>query len=157
MSLPDFEDDDRFVVDVSYASDYCFMGFNMNEASILADDLNLRLAICYALDSEAIAASMPGSYTSMKTYGTPWFSDYDESWEEDPSYCNTTDAELAKQYLEKSGYAAAGSTELVIMCKSVEADKNAVQMAMAQLLEARLLARQRRHGLAELHKRPRAL
>jgi len=109
------------------------MGYNMDPSSPLAEDLNLRLAIAYALDSDAIAAAMPGSYSGMKTYGTPYFSDYDPAWENEENYLTVHDVEKAKDYLAKSNYAANGSPTLEVICKSAEADKNAVQMILGQL------------------------
>lgn len=133
LSLDKFESNDEFVVSVEVASDYAFMGFNMDPSSPLADDLNLRLAIAYALDSDAIAAAMPGSYSGMKTYGTSYFSDFDPAWEEEENYLTVHDTDLAKDYLAKSNYAANGSPKLEVICKSSEADKNAVQMILSQL------------------------
>jgi len=133
LSLDKFENNDEFVVEVSYASDYCFMGFNMDPASPFANDLNLRMAVAYALDSDSIAEAMPGSYTAMYTYGTPYFKDYDPAWETDESYCNTFNLDLAKDYLAKSDYVANGSPMITVICKSAESDKNAVQMIVSQL------------------------
>lgn len=133
-SLSEFEGSDQYTVDVSYSSDYSFLAFNMDPVSILSNDLDLRLAVCYALDSDKIAEALPGSYTAMKTYGTPYFSDYDASWETDGNYCTVSDTAKAKEYLANSGYAAAGSPALVLICKSTEADQNAAQMMMAQLI-----------------------
>lgn len=133
LSLEKFQNNDDYVVSVEVASDYAFMGYNMDPSSPLAEDLNLRLAIAYALDSDAIAAAMPGSYSGMKTYGTSYFSDFDPSWEEEENYLTIHDTELAKEYLAKSNYAANGSPTLEVICKSAEADKNAVQMILSQL------------------------
>ena len=133
LSLEKFQNNDKYVVSVEVASDYAFMGYNMDPSSPLAEDLNLRLAIAYALDSNAIAAAMPGSYSGMKTYGTPYFSDYDPTWENEENYLTVHDVELAKEYLAKSNYAANGSPTLEVICKSAEADKNAVQMILGQL------------------------
>ena len=132
-SVSKFEGNDDFVVTIEPASDYSFMAYNMDPISPIAEDLNLRLAIAYALDSNAIAAAMPGSYTAMKTYGTPYFQDYDPEWEKTENYSQIFDVEKAKDYLAKSNYAANGSPTLTIVCKSSEADKNAVQMMLAQL------------------------
>ncbi len=134
LSLDKFQNDSKYVVEVSYSSDYSFLGFNMDPSNILSDDLDLRMAICYALDSQAVANAMPGSYSPMKTYGTPYFKDYDPAWEKEPNYANTYDQAKAKEYLAKSKYAANGSPTLTIICKSSEADKNAVQMMLGQLM-----------------------
>ena len=136
LSLDKFQNNDEYVVSVEVSSDYAFMGYNMDPSSPLADDLNLRLAIAYALDSDAIAAAMPGSYSGMKTYGTSYFSDFDPAWEEEENYLTVHDTELAKEYLAKSNYAANGSPTLEVICKSAEADKNAVQMILSQLSAA---------------------
>ena len=132
-SLSEFENDDKYVVSTTCSSNYSFMAFNMDPSNVLGNDQNLRLAIAYALDSDKIAEAIPGNFTAMKTYGTPYFSDYDASWEEDANYSNTCDTEKAKEYLAASGYAAAGSPTLTIMCKASEEDRNAVQMMMVQL------------------------
>ena len=133
LSLDKFQGNDQYVVSVEVASDYAFMGYNMDPSSPLADDLNLRLAIAYALDSDAIAAAMPGSYSGMKTYGTSYFSDFDPAWENEENYLTVHDTEKAKEYLAASNYAANGSPTLEVICKSAEADKNAVQMILSQL------------------------
>ncbi|MGN0999371.1 MAG: ABC transporter substrate-binding protein [Faecousia sp.] len=132
-SLSEFENDDKYVVTTNCSSNYSFMAFNMDPSNLLSNDLNLRLAIAYALDSDKIAEAIPGNFTAMKTYGTPYFSDFDPEWENDSNYSNTSDTEKAKEYLAASGYAAAGSPTLTIMCKSSEEDRNAVQMMMVQL------------------------
>ncbi len=132
MALDTFEGDEKFDVATSVSADYTFMCYNMSADSILSSDLNLRLAIAYAIDSDTIAAGLPGSYTAMKTYGTPYFSDYDESWEDEENYANTYDLELAKEYLAASDYS--GQT-IKIMCKSSEEDKSGVTYLLSMLQE----------------------
>jgi len=44
LSLEKFQNNDKYVVSVEVASDYAFMGYNMDPSSPLAEDLNLRLA-----------------------------------------------------------------------------------------------------------------
>ena len=58
-------------------------------------DVNLRKAIFYALDNNAIAAAT-GTCIAAKAFGTPFFDDYDPAWENTETYMNTYDLEKAK-------------------------------------------------------------
>ena len=42
-------------------------------SSVTGDDLNLRLAMYYALDNDAIATAMGSSYAPLKSLGTAYF------------------------------------------------------------------------------------
>lgn len=79
------------------------IAFNCGENS-LCSDINLRKAICYAIDTEAIAANIFGSYaTAAANYINPAYADYDASLEDLDSYYRY-DAELAADYLSESAY-----------------------------------------------------
>ncbi|MCD7859050.1 MAG: ABC transporter substrate-binding protein [Firmicutes bacterium] len=130
LALDTFESDEKYDVATSVSADYTFMCYNMSGESVLSDDLNLRLAIAYAIDSDTIAAGLPGSYTAMTTYGTPYFSDYDASWEDEETYANTYNLELAQEYLAQSNY---NGETIKIMCKSSEEDKSGVTYILSML------------------------
>ncbi|MGM9602092.1 MAG: ABC transporter substrate-binding protein [Faecousia sp.] len=95
-------------------------------------DVNLRLAIFYALDNSAIAQVMGGSYTALSVVGTSFFNDYVPEWEDLSTYNNTYDPDLAKEYLAKSNYAG---ENIRIVCQSNEADKNAATMIQTLLTQ----------------------
>lgn len=77
---------------------------NCSENSIM-NDINLRLACWYALDSGAILDGRGANTTSVAVvdscYGT---ADYNPEWDKIESYHTVYDADLAKEYLEKSSY-----------------------------------------------------
>lgn len=103
-----------------------------NEESAITADENLRRAIYYALDNEAIAMAA-GSCLPSNAFGTPFFPDYNEAWEgQEGNYIGSGNPELAKQYLEQSGYH--GET-LRLLGVSEEVMKNMMTMAQALLLQ----------------------
>jgi ABC-type transport system substrate-binding protein len=95
---------------------------NLNTASgHPGSDINFRLAVYYAINNEACSRAANGQTLPTKAWGTPFFSDYVVEWENTPSYINTYDPELAKQYLAKSSYR--GQT-LKLLCENDETSKN---------------------------------
>lgn len=87
---------------------YCYAMFaNMDSGkSVLSDDLNLRNAVMYALDSESILYG--GNYDETTgevcySLGTSVMSGYQESWKDDNYF--TYDPEKAKEYYKASGHA----------------------------------------------------
>lgn len=77
--------------------------FNCGEKSACAD-INLRKAICYAIDSATIIESHYRGYgDAVGNYVHPAFLDYDESFEHLDSYY-AFDPATAKDYLDKSDY-----------------------------------------------------
>ncbi len=105
--------------------------FNCNEASAFSD-INLRMAVCYALDSEGIAGGI--NYPAYAVYGPqPNMFDAPESWTtgEGRDYY-AYNADLAKEYLDKTDYA--GET-LTIMYVDQSAITDLVIMMQSQLRE----------------------
>ena len=74
--LAEFEEggpySDQYNVDINLSGDYYYMMPNM-ASSVTGDDLNLRLAMYYALDNDAIATAMGSSYAPLKSLGTAYF------------------------------------------------------------------------------------
>lgn len=104
-----------------------------NAESAITTDENLRKAIYYALDNDAIAMAA-GSCLPAHAFGTPFFPDYDEAWEsQEGNYMGASNLELAKQYLEQSGYQ--GET-IRLLGVSEEVMKNMMTMSQALLLQA---------------------
>ena len=104
--------------------------FNCSDESPLAD-VNLRMAICYALDNQAIVDG--ANFPANRVWGiSPRMYDAPESWRtgknadgSDLDYYDY-DPELAREYLEKSNY---NGEELVLMyTSSAAADHLALTM-----------------------------
>ncbi|MGM9606118.1 MAG: ABC transporter substrate-binding protein [Oscillospiraceae bacterium] len=109
-------------VDTTVSGDFYVLTPNL--LSPIMDDINLRLAIWYAIDSTSVATVMGGNYAPLKAIGTTFFSDYETAWENDNYMCDY-DPDLAKEYLEKSNYK--GET-LKLVSQSAEYEKNALTM-----------------------------
>jgi ABC-type transport system substrate-binding protein len=68
------------------------------------NDINFRLAVFYAINNEACAKATYGQALPAMAFGSAFFPDYVAAWDTIPTYINTYNPELAKQYLAKSGY-----------------------------------------------------
>lgn len=138
--LAEFEEggpySDQYNVDINLSGDYYYMMPNM-ASSVTGDDLNLRLAMYYALDNDAIATAMGSSYAPLKSLGTAYFQDYNPEWEKEETYVNTYDLDLAKEYLEKSDY---NGEEIIIVGLVNEECKNAMTMMQSLLAQAGIKA-----------------
>ena len=87
-------------------------------------DPNLRKALFYAIDSEALSTIINGS-SPTKAYGSPASPDYVEAWEDMETFYNTYDVEKAKALLADSSY---GGETLHMTCLNEEAYKNMATM-----------------------------
>jgi ABC-type transport system substrate-binding protein len=116
----EFERDSKFGVYVAASPNLYILNLN-TASSHPGNDINFRLAVYYAINNEACSRATNGQTLSSKAWGTPFFSDYVPEWENTPSYINTYDPELAKQYLAKSSYR--GQT-LKLLCENDETSKN---------------------------------
>jgi ABC-type transport system substrate-binding protein len=68
------------------------------------NDINFRLAVYYAINNEACAQATSGTTLPAKAFGSAFFPDYVVAWDTTPTYINTYNPELAKEYLAKSNY-----------------------------------------------------
>lgn len=135
-NLADFSDGgqyaDGYDVYVTQGSGLYMLMCNNYEGK-LTEDVNLRKAIYYALDNEAIAAAT-GNTVAAKALGSRFFSDYYASWEENPeNYMASCDLEKAKEYLAKSNY---NGETLKLLAPSDETIKTMMTMMQALLLQA---------------------
>lgn len=135
-NLADFQEGGQYAdgndVYVSQGSGLYMLMCNNYEGK-LTEDVNLRKAIYYALDNEAIAAAT-GNTIAAKALGTPFFSDYYEEWETDPdNYMASCDLDKAKEYLEKSDY---DGEQLKLLAPSDETLKTIMTLMQALLLQA---------------------
>ncbi|MGN0968325.1 MAG: ABC transporter substrate-binding protein [Oscillospiraceae bacterium] len=87
-------------------------------------DANMRKALFYAIDSEALSTIINGS-SPTKAYGSPASPDYVDAWEDMETYYNTYDVDKAKALLADSSYS--GET-LHMTCLNEEAYKNMATM-----------------------------
>lgn len=134
-NLADFSDGgqyaDGYDVYVTQGSGLYMLMCN-NYAGKLTEDVNLRKAIYYALDNEAIAAAT-GNTVAAKALGSRFFSDYYPAWEENPeNYMASCNLEKAKEYLAKSNY---NGETLKLLAPSDETIKTMMTMMQALLLQ----------------------
>ena len=79
------------------------MFLNMDEGSVFADNPQLRKAVLYGIDSEAmVTAALEGKGESCKTFGSRIYSDYLDQWNNEDYY--GYDFDKAKQLLTDSGF-----------------------------------------------------
>lgn len=134
-SLDEFEEGGEYSsmynVDSNMSGDYYYTMPNM-ASSIVGDDLNLRLAMYYALDNDSIAEAMGGDYAPLKSLGTDYFQDFNKDWENEETYINTYNLELAQEYLDKSDY---NGEEIVMVGLTNEECKNAMTMMQTLLAQ----------------------
>lgn len=91
----------NFTVMPSALQQFYMTSFSGDESSATGNDLNLRLAIAYAIDTNGlIAGAMDGRATAVKYLGMPSFPDNPT----EPDSYFEYNPELAKEYLAKSNY-----------------------------------------------------
>ncbi len=118
---------DQFTTEVTVSNEFYYVAPNCKTL-----DENLRKAIFYALDNNAVATAMGGTYVGMDTFGTSYYNDYDESLVMSDTYITDYDLDKAKEYLDASSY---DGRTLVILTNNAEASRAAVQMMQALLLQ----------------------
>jgi ABC-type transport system substrate-binding protein len=108
------------------------IGFNMSGNSILSDDLNLRLAIAYAIDTDGIVDAIGSiDHYAMHAEGGTTITGYQSQWDTMDNYYNTYDVELAKEYLAKSNYNGEDLTLLIL--SGFESQNTAMQIIQQEL------------------------
>ena len=107
------------------------MYFSGDASRPVAEDVNLRLAICHAIDVDGlIAAAYDGLAEPMHDGATNTLVGYLDKWDDEDYF--EYDVDLAKEYLEKSNYTG---QELSLMCSNGTTNER-----LAQVLQAYLLA-----------------
>lgn len=103
---------------------------NLSENSIM-NDINMRLACWYTIDSKAIATAL-GSNAFVPTVidAASSIGDYQDSWNDIESYQTEYNIELAKQYLEKAGY---NGQTIKILSGTWDAKKKTAQVVQGML------------------------
>lgn len=122
----------QFVASYEYMTGRYGVEFNMSGRSV-CDDVNLRLAICYAIDSEGIVAAL-GSDSYYQCHAESGIGNvgYQSVWDETymDSYYGIYDPALAKEYLEKSDY---NGEELVFVSLAKSDQQQTCQIIVEQL------------------------
>lgn len=91
----------------------------------VTDDVNLRLAIFYAIDNETILNSVySGIGTAAHELMANWATGYNSDWDTEDNYYNY-DPEKAAEYLAQSNY---NGEELVLIMENEEVKTNAAQL-----------------------------
>lgn len=105
---------------------------NCSEQSLL-NDINMRLACFYAIDSAGIVKMLGDSmFLSCAVNCSRVPVDYNSEWDKIESYHNVTDYNLVKEYLDKAGYK--GET-ITLLCEE-HATKKAIAEVVKNMLEA---------------------
>lgn len=118
-SLATFQDGgskgDLYDIDIRSGGSIVTLNPNCDPISPCSD-INLRLAIFYALNNEGIATGYPaGGASAAKGLGTDYYIGYDNAWNDEENYITTYDVEKAKEYLDKSSY---NGETLIILTQS---------------------------------------
>lgn len=101
-------------------------------SSSMCNDINLRMAIFYALDTNAIIQALNADLFQSCSVNAPMsVVDYQDSWNDWENYMTTYDPDLAKEYLDKSNYK--GET-LKLTCDE-NSNKKTITLAIQSMLE----------------------
>jgi len=131
QDLAQFEKSDAYQL-YSIADNLSMNLFPNCDESSLCNDLNLRLAICYAISNQAVLDSVyNGNGTVMYEHSPNWAVGYDKAWEKEDNYYGY-DAKVAAEYLEASDY---NGETLTIICTTDENSVNTAQMVQNFLLQ----------------------
>ena len=123
---PNFDGKNGFkLVNVASKQSLCAF-YNVSDNSPCSD-VNLRLAISYAISGDAVLQSVyNGTGNTVHEMSPSSAAGYDPAWDEEDNYFNY-DVAAAKEYLAKSGY---NGEELIIMC-----EPDATTSETAQLIQ----------------------
>ncbi|GAA0802775.1 ABC transporter substrate-binding protein [Clostridium sp. AF19-22AC] len=123
-----FTSDPRYKVEEVVQGDYWYIAPNGQR---MGEDL--RKAVYYAIDNQAVSTAMGGQYVPSTSLGNSAYADYDEALELDGTYITDYDVDKAKDYLDKAGYK--GET-LKLICVNNETATAAAQMIQVLLEQA---------------------
>ncbi len=126
----DFEANNQFSIAGAPSSNGSQMFFSGHESRSVANDVNLRLAICYAIDVDGLIASCYDGYAEpMHDPAVNTLVGYLQKWDSEEYY--GYDVEKAKDYLAKSDY---NGETLEIMQSSGTQGERVVQMIQGYLM-----------------------
>ncbi|MCD8052755.1 MAG: ABC transporter substrate-binding protein [Lachnospiraceae bacterium] len=123
------EEEDGYTVEEIATNKNSVLFFNTTETSVLSSK-ELRQAICYAIDAEAICHAVYNDLSVPSyTYFPAAFAEFDESWFD--GYLYPVDTEKAKELVEASGVTDLNLTVIV--------DEDSTRQAIAQIVQAELM------------------
>lgn len=109
-----FVGNDQFIVNLTDGQQGWEMFFSGADSRVVANDQNLRQAICYAIDAQGLITGLCSGYgTQMWDVCPPDRIGFLEKWKNEPYY--EYDAEKAKELLAASNY---NGETLTILCSS---------------------------------------
>jgi ABC-type transport system substrate-binding protein len=127
--LPKFDDQGGYQIAQIASNDTMTMFCNCDPVS-LCNDLNLRLAISYAVSGDAILQGVyKGDGVVCHELTPNYAGGYNLAWDSEDNYYNY-DAAKAKEYLSQSSYS---NQELVIICNSSDDSSLAAQLVLSFL------------------------
>ncbi|WP_320129668.1 ABC transporter substrate-binding protein [uncultured Sphaerochaeta sp.] len=98
-----FIDNKNFTVDLSDGPQGWQVFFSGADTSLLANNVKLRQAICYAIDANGLITAMCSGFgTQMWDVGSPRLIGFNDAWKNEDYY--SYNLEKAKQLLAESGY-----------------------------------------------------
>jgi len=131
-NTPDFQAggkySDKFNTAQKYSNHTWFMVGNNTPGKPTAD-LNLRLAIFWAIDNVALANAV-GGVIADKGFSAPTNEDYVPEWDKQVTYVNTVDLTKAKDFLSKSSYKG---EKLLMVGSNSEQAKTALQVMQTMM------------------------
>jgi ABC-type transport system substrate-binding protein len=104
--------------------------------SVLADNLELRKAVFYALDSEQLMLASGNSEATaraLKSFGDSSYGGYQDKWDDEDYY--GYDLDKAKECLENAGYKS-GEVTLTILASSALWNDSTMSVIIAELNDA---------------------
>ncbi len=124
-----FEDNPDYTIQLSPMVYGYQMFFSGADNSVLANDKNLRQAICYAIDEQGMVdGALAGYGTTMNDVASDILDGYQDKWHDEDYY--TYDIEKAKELLAQSNY---NGEELIILTTSSSTFQRIAQMIQAYL------------------------
>jgi ABC-type transport system substrate-binding protein len=110
---------------------YC-IAFNCSENGVFENNLELREAVCYAIDTNGlIQGALNGAGEPNKAFANPICADYNEKWDSEEYFEYNPDK--ASELIEKSGFDK--SKTLRIICQGNEIFKSTAQIIQSYLLQ----------------------
>ena len=129
-NLPDFMEGgryaDSFSIDSYLDNQVYFLTPNCS-ANSPCSDINLRLALYYAVDNSQLCKALNSDARVVSTFCNPNYPEYSDAFASQENYITTSDVNLAKEYLAKSCYN--GSTLKILLQNSEN------EQSMAQILQ----------------------
>ncbi|MGB8451014.1 MAG: ABC transporter substrate-binding protein [Anaerocolumna sp.] len=126
-----FVGNDSYTMELSDGSQGWQMFFSGDDSSLVADNQELRQAICYGIDADGLIAGLASGYgTQMWDVASPRVIGFNEKWKEEDYF--QYDLNKAKELLAESGYN--GETLKILGTSS------AFSSRLAQLLQNYLMA-----------------